>query len=133
MLFIPGLDDIAVDIMIMIVVVGIDSQVISHPATEEFEVSRMLADALGMTRTADMTVEAQNLVGRCHDEMQVMRDHEYAAVVAVPDSPDECVEFRLPCHIDALYRLVENKQVGLSQQGAREQNPLVFTSGQALH
>lgn len=126
-------DDIAVNIMGVIMVVRVDRKVVGDLAAEQLEIGRMPRHALRMTGAADMAVEAKHVIGRGHHQVQVMRDHEHAAMVLVPDAPDEGIELRLPGHIDTLNGFVEHQQVGLPQQRTRQQDTLMLSTGEVLH
>ncbi|MNG17495.1 hypothetical protein D3C84_1014870 [compost metagenome] len=68
-----------------------------------------------MAGTADVTVEADHLIGGAHDQMQIVGHHQHAAAVTITQSGDQAVQLGLPRHVDALYRLVEHQQFRLAQ------------------
>ena len=53
---------------------------------------RIAADLLRVARAADMAVEAHHLIGCAHHQMQVVRNHQYAAAVAVAQAGDQGVQ-----------------------------------------
>src|SRR3954454_9037369 len=73
---------------------------------------------------ADVAVEADDAVGGGHDEVEVVADQENAAAARAADTGDEVVELGLAAAVDALDRLVEDEEVGLAQEGAREEDAL---------
>ena len=54
------LDDIAMNIMGVIMVVCVDGQVVGDLAAEELEIGRVPRHALGVTGAADMPVETEH-------------------------------------------------------------------------
>jgi hypothetical protein len=65
-------DDIAMDIMLVAMVMIIKCQSTRLCRAEQFEKRRVVTDMLGVARTADMVIEADDMVGRGHHQMQVM-------------------------------------------------------------
>ena len=55
-----------------------------------------------------MMIQAHNLIGSRHDQMQIMGNHEYTTSVLIPDFTNELIQFRLSCQINALDRLIED-------------------------
>ena len=88
----------------------------------------MPAHRLRRAGAADMGVEAEHAVGRRHDDVQVVRDHDDAAPAPLPDRRDAFVEAELPGEVDVLDRLVEDQQVGVAQQRARQQHALALAA-----
>ena len=99
---------------------------------EQFDECRVTADLFGMTGAAHMAVQAHHLIGRTHDQVQVVGNHQYAATQAVAQSGDEVVQLRLPYHVNTLHRLVQHQQLRLSQQRTGQQHTLHFTPGHSL-
>ena len=66
----------AVQIMMMIVVVGVDGNVLHFSMVEQTQILRVLRHRLGTAGTTHMLVQAQYLIGLCHDEMQIMGHHQ---------------------------------------------------------
>ena len=94
-------------IVIVIVVMGVNGEGRFLGLAKEFEVSGVTADAIGVTLTADMLVEADYGIGRRHHQVQVVGYHDNATIEAVSQFYDKLVEPGLPCHIDALNRFVQ--------------------------
>src|SRR5690554_1438187 len=65
-------DDIAMGIMLVAMVMIIKCERTRLCRAEQFEKRRVVADMLGVARTADMMIEAHDMVGRGHHQMQVM-------------------------------------------------------------
>ena len=126
-----SVDDTAMQVVGVVMMVMVDRQR-ARILAEKLDEGRITADLLGMARAADMVVEADNLVGRAHDQVEIMGHHQYAATVALAQAGDEAVKLGLPGHVDALNRLVEHKQRRGAEQGARQQHTLQLTTGNAL-
>ena len=102
-------------IVIVIVVVGVDGKRSILGLAKELEISGVAADTIGVTVTADMMVEADHGIGRCHHQVQVVGYHDNATTEAVSQFHDQLVEPGLPGDIDALNRFIQYQQVRLSQ------------------
>src|SRR3990167_8074352 len=124
-------DHRAMQVVLVVVAVVIDRQALGVLA-EQLDESRIAADLLGVAGTADMPVEADHLVGGAHHQVQVVRDHQHAATMAVAQLGDQAVQLGLAADVDALHRLVEHQQLRLAQQGAGQQHALQFAAGNAL-
>ena len=79
---------------------------------------------------ADMAIEADDMIAFGHYHVQVMAHHENAAAMGFANARDQFVELHFTEEIDGLNRLIENQQIGLAQQGARQKRPLQFTAGE---
>ena len=79
-----------------------------------------------------MVVKAQHFVGFRHHQMQIVRNHQHAAVKFAPQLIDQIVKCHLTVYINALGRFVQHQQLRLVQQGARQQYALRFTTGEFL-
>ena len=115
------MDHLAGQVVVMVVRVDIDGQVARRRA-EQGLVLRVPAHGLRPSRAADVTVEADHPVGRGHHDVQVVGDHEGPAPPARPDAGDEIVQLELPRYVHSLDRLVEDEQVGLAQERARQED-----------
>ncbi len=115
------MDHLAGQVVVVVVRVDIDGQVARRRA-EQGLVLRVPAYGLGPARAADVTVEADHPVGRGHHDVQVVGDHEGPAPPARPDARNELVQFELPRYVHPLDRLVEDQQVGLPQERARQED-----------
>ena len=81
----------ALQVMAMVVFMVIDGQS-GGVATEEASVFRVFADGLRLSVAANVTVEAKNLVGCRHHQMQVVGDHQNATGKLLRDAADELIE-----------------------------------------
>ena len=128
-----GDDDVAGGVVDMVVVVDIDRHVARDLGAEQFQVGRVAQHRLRMPGAADMVVDANHLVGRCHHQMEVVGDHQDAAAAAVAKPGDQPVEAGLAADIDALDGLVEDQQLGVAHQRPGEQDALELAAGNPLH
>src|SRR5579883_3681427 len=92
-------------VMAVVMVVRIEREAIDR-AAEERAISGIAAHHLGQAAAADMMIEADDMVRRRHDEMEVMRDEQHAAAALFADAADQREELGLPRDIDALHGLV---------------------------
>ena len=113
----------------VIMVVRVDGERRGGGPAEQPCVFRMPTDRLGRAGAADVPIEADDAVGRRHDNVQVVRDHQHPAAAARPNGADQFVEGGLPGEVDALYRFIEDEQVRIPQQRPREQNALQLAAG----
>src|SRR5690606_26074163 len=81
----------AMQVMGMVVVVVIDRHAAGILA-EQLDEGRVVADLFRMPRATHMAVEADDLVGGAHDQVQIVGYHQYAAAEAVAQSADQAVE-----------------------------------------
>ena len=84
-----------VNCQVVIVVMRADRQSSGRFGTEQGEVFRVLTNGFRGAGTADMMVEANDAVRCGHDEMQIVRDHQDAAIEAVAQTADQLVELDL--------------------------------------
>jgi hypothetical protein len=108
------IDHGAVQIMGVIVVVVINRQALRVGA-EQFDESRVVADLLRVARAAHVPIQANHLIGGAHHQMQVVGNHQDAAAVTITQSGYQAIQFGLACHVNALYRLIEHKQLWFAQ------------------
>jgi hypothetical protein len=121
-------DHLAMRPMAVVVAMGIDRQPLGFLRPEERQIFRMRADRLGSAGAADMSVETDHSVRRCHDKVKVMGNHKDTAAQPLPQSRDQTVELRLAHDIDAAHRLIQHQQFRFGDQGAREEHaPLAST------
>ncbi|MNL42834.1 hypothetical protein D3C87_1653160 [compost metagenome] len=73
-----------------------------------------------------MAIEADHRIGFRHHDMEVMADHQYAAMRRIADLPDQFVERHFAREVHALHGLIEHQQVRLADHGPREQHTLEF-------
>src|SRR5690606_35376572 len=81
MMVVRFLDHAAGDVVVVVVLVGIDRQVAACGLAKEGDVSRVYTHLLWMPTAADMLVEADDFIGGRHHQMQVVRDHQHATLV----------------------------------------------------
>lgn len=87
----PGLlaaDHISVKVVPMVVMVVIDRNRFGDLMSEGFNKRRVVGNIGGIAAAADMLIQANDLVGRGHDQMEIVGDHEHAAVKLVSELPD---------------------------------------------
>ena len=89
-------------------------------------------DGFGAALAADVAVQADDGVALRHDEVQVVRDHQYGAVAALLDVADDGVKAGQGGRVDAGGRFVEDDELRLLQDGAGEQEALGFPAGEVL-
>ena len=117
----------------MVVVVGVDREAGRRARPEQADVFGMPADHLGFARTADVPIETDHLIGRAHDQVQIVADQEHAAAALLADAVDQRVQLELAVEVDPLYGLVEDQQSGLTHQRPREHHPLQLAARQFVH
>src|SRR5471032_2630378 len=125
-------DHRAMQVMGVVMVVMINRQALGVLA-KQLDEGRIATDLLRMPGTAHMAIEANHLVGGAHHQMQIVRYHQHAAAVAVPQTRDQAIQLGLTGHIDALHRLIQHQQFRLAQQRTGQQHTLHFAAGNALH
>jgi hypothetical protein len=113
-------------------VMVVDRQLPHRPGAEQGGIGGIGADILGRARAADMAVEADHPIGRRHDEMQIMGDHEDAAPAPVADAGNEPIKGELAREIHTLDGLVKNQQPRIADKGARQQRPLALAARDIL-
>tara|TARA_B100000676_G_scaffold284646_1_gene312534 strand:+ start:3370 stop:3594 length:225 start_codon:yes stop_codon:yes gene_type:complete len=64
----------ACEIMMVVVIVGVDGQRMAKLGSEQGEVLRVLGHRLWLTCAANVVVQAQHLICGCHDQMQIVRN-----------------------------------------------------------
>ena len=113
----------------MIVPVAVVSKACRHMLSEQGEVTGIAADRIGRAGATQMGVDADHMIGGGHHEVQVVGHQQNPASTANPDRIDGLIELRLAGDVDGLGRLVEDQQVGLTQQSTREQHALELAAG----
>ncbi len=88
----------------------------------------MPAYRLRLAFTANMMVEAEDMVGLRHYQMKIMRDDQYAAAALVAEVRDQREKLSLAGEVDVLGRLVEDQQIRFPQQCTGEMHPLQFAA-----
>ena len=95
----------AMQVMGVVVMVVVDRQALGIFA-EQLDKRRVPADLFRVAGAAHVAVEAHHLVSGAHDQVQVVRDHQHAAAVAVAQACDQAVQLGLAGDIDALHGLI---------------------------
>ena len=124
---------IAGEVVAVVVVVGVDREAGRRARPEQADVFGVPADHLGLARTADVAIQADHLIGRAHDQVQVMADQEHAAAALLADALDQRVQLELAVEVDPLHGLVEDQESGLTHQRPRQHHPLQLAAGQFVH
>src|SRR5690606_36255822 len=96
------LNDIAARIVFVIVMVRIDRNIFRMLPSEEGDIARVVAYFLRASLAADMAVNAEHPVRRCHHHMQIMRHHHNTATALVTYLLQHGVKFRLAVDIKPL-------------------------------
>jgi len=125
-------DHRAVQIVGVVVMVVINRQALCV-FSEKLDKCRIAADLLGVAGAADMAIQANDLVGGAHHQVQIVGNHQHTAAVTVSQAGDQAIEFSLAGHVHALYRFVEHQQPRPTQPGPGQQDTLHFTAGNTLH
>jgi hypothetical protein len=73
-LFLNG-DHRPMQIMAVVMVMVINRQPPGAVNAEQFQISGILGDVVGVARTTNMPIQAQHMIGRRHNQMQFVRDH----------------------------------------------------------
>ena len=89
-----GLDHAAMQVVIVVMMVVIDGEALGVLA-EQFDKGWVAADLLRVAGAADMAVEANHLIGGAHHQMQIVRDHQHAAAMALAQSRDQPIQLGL--------------------------------------
>ena len=89
-------DHIAVHVVCVVVVMGVDGDLLGGLTPEELQIGRVVAYHFGPTSAADMTVQAEHRVGGGHHHVQVVRDHQHRAAVSCAYLADQRIELGLP-------------------------------------
>ena len=89
--------------------VSVDGEALRLLLSEQGQVGWVNTDLFGSAMTADVVVEAHDLICRGHDQMQVVGNHQHPAMVAVADFIDQLVKLGLPGDIHALSRLIQHQ------------------------
>lgn len=111
-----GVERMAGEIVIVVVMMGIDRQFPAQLRAEQRQVFRMDKDRFRRAAATDMAVQAEYPVGFRHDQVEVVGDQQHAAASPVADQADQTIEFGSAGDIDRRHRLVEDEQIGIAQQ-----------------
>lgn len=137
-----------------VAVVGDDTVRVAHPSVGKMRVIVMMlvngqsrrgtvaeqlavlcagSHRLRRSGAADVPVEADHLVGRCHDDVEIVGDQQDAAVESIADVANQFVEGDLTAVVDSLHRFVQHKEVGAASNGAGQHGALKLATGEMPH
>ena len=107
----------------VVVVVGIDANSfgVAGIVAQKVQELGIADDAFRAAVAADVAVQAEDVVARRHDEVQVVADHEDGGVVRALPVTDGLVVVTEGDGVDARCRFVQHDEVGVAQHGAGEQ------------
>jgi hypothetical protein len=104
-------DHIAVQIVTVVVVVVINRKTFGHWPAKGFDKRRIVGNVRRVATATDMLIQTDNFVGRSHYQMQIVGDHQHAAVELVPKIANQIVQGRLAINVYALRRFVQHQKV----------------------
>ena len=107
-------------IMVMIMVMAIERERAVRALPKERAVFRRGSDHLGLPLTADMTVETNDTVRRAHHDVQIVADHQNGTAEIGPHLLDLAIKGGRTRLIEALGRLIEEQNIGLSERQSRK-------------
>lgn len=93
----------------VIVAMCVDCEAFRFLPAKQRKVRRINTDLLRPTMTTDVMIQADNFVRAGHNQVQIVRNHEDAALVASANLVDEFVKFSLAADVDTLCRLVKDQ------------------------
>ena len=114
--------------VVMIVVMGVGGDHAGGGWPEQPREFRVLLHLGGRAFAADMPVEADHMVALGHDHVKIVADHEDTAAMTLADLGNEFVHTGFAHEIDGLHGFVEHQQLGLAQQGTRQEGTLQFAA-----
>ena len=117
--------------MLVVVVMDVEADIVVGFREEAGEFG-MVADGLRAALAADMAVEADDGVALCHDEMQVVRDHQHGKATFGLGFADDGVKAGEGAGVDTGGGFVEDDEVGFFQDGTGKQQALGFAAGEVL-
>src|SRR5579872_2050318 len=115
-------------IMGVVVMMRIDRETVDR-RSEERAIGRVTGHRLGMAGAADMMIEAEHAVGGRHYQMKIMRDQQHCGTAPIADPANEVKDLGLSPDIHPLYRLVKDKEIGRTEEGAGQQHALELAPG----
>ena len=80
----------------MVVMVFVDRQPGCRAMPEQALVLGIGRDCTGCSLAADMTIQADDLVSGCHDDVQIMGDEQDAAAGFIPNGRDQFIRWNSP-------------------------------------
>ena len=115
--------------MIVMVMVNCDRARCVGP--KQSNIFWVLGDRLRYAVAANVTIDADDAIALRHDDMKVVADQENTESPLVPDPADQGIELSLTNVIDATNGLVENEQIGISDESASENDALQLATRQS--
>jgi hypothetical protein len=70
--------DATVYIVLMVVMMRIHRKPRGAGIAKQTQIFGVARHRFRLSRTANMLIQAQHLIGRCHHQMQIMRHHDHA-------------------------------------------------------
>ena len=98
-------------VAMMVMMVAIERQRFCGARAEQFSVFGTVHHALRFPAATHMAVKADHRIGVGHHDVQIVRNHQYAATGPVSDVADQLIERHFPGKIHALYRLIEHQKI----------------------
>jgi len=99
--------------MSVVVPVGVDRELVGRTGAEHRNILWVPADRFGLAGAADMPVDAQHTISRTHDQVEIMRDDENAALACITNAPDQLIDSELTGKIDLLHGLIQDQKIGI--------------------
>jgi len=94
----------------MIVMMRIHGKAIGDMFAKKRGKRGIIAHGMRMSGTADMMIQANDMVGRRHYEMKIMRDHEDAGSMLFTDIGYQVIQHGLSGNVDALRGFVKHQK-----------------------
>lgn len=107
-------EHLTVNAVLVIVLMGVNC----CGLTKDIDVGLILSDLLGIALTADMLIEADDMIRGRHHQVQIVGHHQYAAVKRLAEIRNHRVEGILPADINPLDRLIEHQKVWRADDGS---------------
>ena len=119
--------------MAVVVFVTIERERALRSRAKKRAVFRCAGDVFRRAVTADVAVQADNAIGRRHDDVQFVADHQDGAAKCASHLFDAAIKGRGTGLVEPLGRFVQNQQIGAVEERAREQNALELAAGKVGH
>ncbi len=119
--------------MRVIVVMPVNRQCMGGVTAEKGAVLRAFGHRAGRSVATDVTVETHHGVGGRHNDMQIMRNEQHAAVEPIAYFANQFIESDFTGEIHTLNRFVQNHQIGFADQRPGQQRPLKLAAGQTMN
>ena len=117
----------------VIVVMGVGGQALQRAGAEHAGVFGSAGHLARRALAADVGVDADDVAGAVHDEVQIVGNQQHAAIQAGADVFYQLVKGRLAREVHPLHGLVKHQKIGLAQDGAGDEHPLQLAAGEALN